>query len=255
VQHVRIALIALAMVVALGGKAEAGRGVIVITSGDDVFHIRDLPAATAAEIGYGKLGYHYDYFGVFWLDLWRSGGEFCVYRGNTYVVLDDKDLEALGGASVPWKYHLPPGLLAILALIAVGILSRVRRRVKTVFILAGVFAAIAILFFAKGLDWEFMIPGGIAIWLALAGYITLKRQASHEMELSTTDVEPEPVTPSGAHRAASGSHRAARPSQPPPPVHVPPVEAQPVVVTRAQTQPASVPMRADDSAEGPKLLR
>jgi hypothetical protein len=249
---VRIALIALAVVVALGGKAEAGRGVIVITSGDDVFHIRDLPAATAAEIGYGKLGYHYDYFGVFWLDLWRSGGEFCVYRGNTYVVLTDEDVEALGGASVPWKYHLPPGLLAILALIAVGILSRVRRRVKTVFILAGAFALIAILFFAKGLDWEFMIPGGVAIWLALAGYITLKRQASHELELSTSDVEPEPAA------TPSGQHRAARPSQPPPPVHVPPVDAapsQPLVVQRAPTQPASVPMRADDNADGPKLLR
>jgi hypothetical protein len=116
--------------------------------------------------------------------------------------------------------------------------------VKTVFILAGAFALIAILFFAKGLDWEFMIPGGVAIWLALAGYITLKRQASHELELSTSDVEPEPA--------------ATPPSQPPPPVHVPPVDAapsQPLVVQRAPTQPASVPMRADDNADGPKLLR
>jgi hypothetical protein len=265
----RIALIAAALVVALAGTADAGRGVIVITSGDDVFHIRDLDAATATEVGYGKLGYHYDYFGVFWLDLWRSGGEFCVYRGNEYVVLTDDQLEELGGASVPWKYHLPPGLLAFVALIAMGILSRVKRRVKTVFVIAGVLAVIAVVFFFKGLDWEFMIPGGLALWLAMTAYFGMKRAAEQDaLDVAMTPTsarfaaQREDASPSGQHRAASasGEHRAQpRPSQPnlaagtPPPIDARP--SQPLVVQRPAPQPATVPLRSDDSVDGPKLLR
>ena len=271
----RAALIAIALVMGLGGTANAGRGAVLITSGDEILFIRDLSVDAGRIVGYGKLGYHYDYVGVFWIDLWRSGGEFCVYSGDTYVPLEDDELESLGGASVPWKYHLPPGLIILAAMAIFGAMTRARRRLTLVFAVAGAMALVAVLFFFKGLDWEFMIPGGLALYFAISAYFAVKKQREQEaLELAMTPTSMRMSAQQIATEASttSGEHRAQRPSQPPSqsqagavtspaqqiaavgtPAPVRP--SQPLVVERPSGQQASVPMRADDSVDGPKLLR
>jgi len=224
---VRALLIAIALLVGTGGVANA-KGLVVINTGDDILHLRDLDADKAAMVGYGKLGYRYDLFGVFWVDIWRSDGEFVVYEGSTYSPITDEELEMLGGASVPWRYHLPEGLLIILALIELAIVSRTRRKVKTAFILGGILVAFAILIFFKGLTWEFMIPLLLGLHHILTGYSAMKRAPEED---ETTSSSEEAQTQSGAHRASqaamsdrnsqsgarrisqSGEHRAHRDSQ------------------------------------------
>lgn len=253
--RVRALLIAMALVIGSMGTAEArrGGGLVVIVTGDAIEHIRDLDAKQAAAIGYGKLGYHYQRFGVFWLDLWRDSGEFCVYSGDTYVPLTDEEVAALGGASVPWRYHLPEGLIILVALAYYFLIGRRKRRVKTAFILAGVFAVIALVFFLQGLTWEFMIPLGLALHHALTARAAMKR-GDHDEAPATTETPRESPPPVAA--------RPSRPLGTPPPVApspVPPPDpsrpSQPLVIERASTAPAAVPMREDQSVDGPKLLR
>lgn len=246
----RALLIVTVVAVLLGGSgtAEARRGgIVVINTGDDIEHIRDLPDDLAKTIGYGKLGYRYERFGVFWLDLWRWDGEFVVYSGDTYVPLDGEALDVLGGASVPWRYHLPEGLLLAVAGIYFAAIGRRRRRVKTTLYLAGGFAALAIAFFFMGLTWEFGIPLVIAVHHGLSARAAT--QARDDDAPAPADDEPAPV-------------RTSRPLATPPtsgpggtPAPIADRPSQPLVVERPSTAPAAVPMRADDNADGPKLLR
>src|SRR5450432_4616155 len=90
--------------------AEA-RGTALIISGDDISHIRDLAHGEVALLGFSQtdlhydpmdigpgpvaLGYHYQRFGVFFLDVWRWSGEPVVYRGKQFWVLTDDQLETL----------------------------------------------------------------------------------------------------------------------------------------------------------------
>lgn len=121
-------ILALTIVLALGHAAEA-RGIIIINTGDDIMELGPLQPDDVRDTGFTKLGYHYKRFGVFWLDVWRWGGEFCVYDGTRYAPLTDEDLEMLGGAQLPLAYHLPPGLVALLCgflLTVAGALKRHR---------------------------------------------------------------------------------------------------------------------------------
>ena len=76
----RALLIAVVVVVGLGSPAEArrGGGAILINTGDDIEHIRDLPSADTAAFAddpsteamvFSKLGYRYERFGVFFMDI------------------------------------------------------------------------------------------------------------------------------------------------------------------------------------------
>ena len=271
----RALLIAVVLVVGAGGVAEArrGGGAVIINTGDDILHIRDLPNADVLQSAddpdsevlgdrmvFGKLGYRYERFGVFWMDIWRWDGEFVLYSGDTYVSIDDEMVEALGGASVPWRYRLPDGLLILIAAAYLGFIGRRKRSAKSALIIAGVLAAISGVLFLLGLTWEFGIPLVIAMHHAIAARAAIKH--APEEEAAAEPAAPAPV-------------RVSRPSQPPPlqrpsqrmatgtppPVTssgehaIPSRPSQPIVIERATTAPGVVPMRADDSVDGPKLLR
>ena len=102
--------------------AEA-KGFMLITYGDDITHVADLPADAGAEPGLA-VGYKYSSFGVFWLDIWRWGGEFVVYKGDNYQSFKDagvtvKEMSEVVGTELnkPWSYRLPPGLIILILLV------------------------------------------------------------------------------------------------------------------------------------------
>ncbi len=107
--------------------AQAGRGLLLITHGDAIKHVADLSPEMAKfaseEMGHDgvKLGYKYDHFGLFWLDLWTWDGEYCLYAGDTYWSLPpdaaaqimEQPVESLG---TPFLYKFPLGLMILLGL-------------------------------------------------------------------------------------------------------------------------------------------
>lgn len=271
----RALLIAVLLVVGVGGTAEArrGGGAVVFNSGQDIIPIRDLTAdETAGAVGFTKLGYKHDLIGVFWQDIWRWGGEFVVYDGGTtYAPLDDEQLAYFGNPSVPWRYHLPPGLLIILALIELAVITKQRRRLKMVLSIGGVLALIAGAFYLMGLDWEFLIPLFLAGHHVIGSYFALKLQREAEereaervrsaaIAAAAPVQEGWPPTMPDDMTTSSGRHKRPSAVGTPPPARGDDAAtvsrpSQPIVIERATTAPAVVPMKTDDSVEGPKLLR
>ena len=236
--------VVVAWVVGTATPAEARRGgVVVINTGDDITHVRDLSPEVAAQVGYSKLGYHYERFGLFWFDLWRWDGEFVIYEGSTYVSLDDDNLTLVGGGSVPWSYHLPDGLLITVAALYLAFIGRRKRSVKATLYITGVMLALALALFLMGLSWEFGIPLVIALHHGIAAWAATRARQDDD------EVAAEPV------RASQPMPRPRTVSTPPPIEDaVPSRPSHPLVVERPPPA-VVVPMRADDSVDGPKLLR
>ena len=117
-------LVALATVLATPDTAEARRGPVLITHGDSIKHIADLPAALREEArAEGKtppaVGWVHEQFGVFWLDVWTWNGRLCLYTDEGYMDnIPPAALAELAGISEselkpPFLYHFPPGLMLI----------------------------------------------------------------------------------------------------------------------------------------------
>lgn len=111
-------------------QAQAGRGIMLITSGDSITHVADLDPEAAktldAELGPGvAVGYKYEQFGLFFVEVWSWNGEFVLFRDDEYWDVDDEVLAAAAGVSSvselskPLTYTVPPGLVVI-ALLVVG---------------------------------------------------------------------------------------------------------------------------------------
>jgi hypothetical protein len=235
--------------------AYAGRGgIVIINTGDDIIHIRDLPPEIATETGLKSIGYHYDRLGVFWLDVWRWGGEFVVYGDDGYAPVTAAQADALGGASVPWKYRAPPGLLLILAAIELAIVIATRRRAKVMLGLGGFWLAVAALLYVKGVDVAFAIPGLlgahhiIGTWFALKAQDQAEAEAEAQPEALEPEAEPERSAPPGSAPAMG----------PPPNVETDPFRAPPrpppINVIRHEPASTEAPIVPDDGAEKPKLL-
>jgi hypothetical protein len=123
-------------VIAIRAPAPAAAGPLVVTGGEDVVHLRRLPAEAQAVLGEGtSLGYRYDAVGLFGLDLWRWDGEVVLYRGRTiYTDVAPAELAELAGVAsldrvrAPFGYYLPPGLALLLAIAGAGLLTLLYRR-------------------------------------------------------------------------------------------------------------------------------
>ena len=121
-----IPALALAGVALTSTEAHAGKGFVLITHGESVLHYDDLQGdahAFAAEAtGYEvRVGYLYSHFGVFWLDLWTWGGEYCLYHGDNVWQLSPEEAAGLLGVEVdalgkPLLYRVPLGILVLLGL-------------------------------------------------------------------------------------------------------------------------------------------
>ncbi|BBM84362.1 hypothetical protein [Candidatus Uabimicrobium amorphum] len=101
---------------------------LLITYGDDIVKVAELPAEMKKQASVADMciGYKYGQFGVFYLQIWTWSGEFCLYSEsqNTYWTLDEKQIKTLnesvpGGLKAPFSYTVPPGLIVIIIVIAI----------------------------------------------------------------------------------------------------------------------------------------
>jgi hypothetical protein len=116
----------------------AGKGFILITHGDTISHLGEVPVAVRAHLppkvrGAYMVGFKYSSFGVFWVDIWTWGGEYCLYEDKTYWPMpravaaqllnkSERDLDK------PWNYTVPPGLIILIGIVVVVILVKVFRK-------------------------------------------------------------------------------------------------------------------------------
>jgi hypothetical protein len=254
----RLAVLGFVLVLLAARPADARRGVVVVNFGDDIELIRTLEHAVDTSPVYGashsldKLGYKYTRFGLFWVDLWRWDGEFIAYDGidgfgggGYYVVLTDEELEALGGASVPWSYRLPPGFLLILAGLELFIVTRRKRSARFAMIAGIVFVLLAVILLVLGLGPAVMIPGFLGLYHLAAAFLSPAVPDDNDVATETTETaatpRPRPIERVPVPRVETDPFRA------------PPQQA-PIHIVRA-SQPVVAPLAVDPDAEAPKLLR
>lgn len=118
-----VALLAMALSPSI---ASAKKGIVLITTGETI-----TPLGSANEQNLTlKVGYKYDYFGIFWLDFWTSGGTFCLHDGDRYAPITREQAEAILGskASPPFLYHVPLGWLIVGPLVVLGVFLAIRNR-------------------------------------------------------------------------------------------------------------------------------
>ena len=84
-------------------------------------HVRDLPKPIVQELHKElncdvAVGFAYQYYQVYWGEMWTWGGRFVLYEGAAYWELDDAKLVRMLGRSeyeslkVPFQYRFPFGL-------------------------------------------------------------------------------------------------------------------------------------------------
>lgn len=132
-QSLKVRLVLFAVLGALylvPARAEA-KVPFLITYGDSISELAPLP--TEKKEALEKLtrpgtavGYKYSYFGLFFLDLWTWGGEYCLFQGKSFWSLKPEQASDLLGVPVeklpkPLFYRVPP----LLALLVLGVLAMV----------------------------------------------------------------------------------------------------------------------------------
>ena len=136
-----LALTALLLVAASPAIAHARRGgPVIVGAGETIRHYADADLSgdpeLEARLGFAEpaIGYKYEYFSLFFLDLWTGEGELVLYdrAGDRYVPLDDELLHELTGRTadsfgVPWLYRVPLGWLVVGAVLVVAGVTTWRR--------------------------------------------------------------------------------------------------------------------------------
>ncbi len=112
----------------LPSEAEARRGIAIINYGDTVKTIGPVaePGQLPPEASGAQVGYVHNRFGLFWLDVWTWDGRYCLFQNDSYWEIEPEQAAAALGVSVdqltkPMLYRVPPGLVAVLVLVVVGI--------------------------------------------------------------------------------------------------------------------------------------
>lgn len=195
------------------------------------------------------LGVRYDHLAFMDIDLVRWGGHLIVYEDQG-TMLQYRDLEPAEiekyDLSVPWRVYLPEGLIAILCLVELGLVARKPRTARFALVTGGIAGGIAIVFRLMGLTWECAMPAVIALHHLSVGIVPLLRRDEEPEEAPVETAEEPPARPSVPRREAP-------PKIDDDPFRAPP-QAPPIVVQRARTAPADVPVEHDENAAKPKLL-
>ena len=238
-----------ALLVALGA-APARAGIGTGNAHEDILFVRDLPASTTLQLGYGmsKLGYYYHRFSIAELDLWRWDGQYVVYSGRGYYVLTDGDLELLDAPSPPLRYYIPGGLLVVIGLVELGVITATRRRAWVTIAIGGGLLALAAVFYALGLDLEALVPGLLGLHHVLGSWFALRELARREAA----------AEPPAEVLADKPRRRAVEPPHSPPVIDDDPFRAPPratiAAVQVATNRSATAPVVHDPDADKPKLL-
>jgi hypothetical protein len=129
-RYLRRVLLVLVAVAAFPGKAEAKRIPIFFGWGDNISHMRDLPSEVKQEVrrelGHDvAVGFKYNRFHIFWLDIWTWGGSHVLYSGDRYWELPPADWkeivggEGSEGLGKPFLYRFPLGLTLLVCVVAI----------------------------------------------------------------------------------------------------------------------------------------
>ncbi len=121
------------------GQAHAKRGFKLITTGTSISDLGAVKPEFLDEVKVpsgptlGHIGFKYDYFGLFWLDLWNWDGAYCVFNGDDYAPVEKQEAARLAGMEEsklgkPLNYRFPLGLDILLAL---GLLKFVPRLIAS----------------------------------------------------------------------------------------------------------------------------
>ena len=106
---------------------------MLLGAGETISHRADLTSEGEAmveeETGLAgaAVGFKYEYFSVFFLDLWTGKGEVVFYDDTRYVVPSDEWLRAVTGMTAddfgkPIPYRVPLGWIVLVVVIAGGVL-------------------------------------------------------------------------------------------------------------------------------------
>lgn len=123
----KLAVVA-AFVSVLGTSSVAeAKGFFLVTYGEDITHVADIPADVADSEGIPPgvaVGYKFGNFGLFWLNVWTWSGEYVLFEGDNYQQISEEEAALFAGHEVskPWTYSFPPGLIVIILLV-VGFLG------------------------------------------------------------------------------------------------------------------------------------
>lgn len=109
-------------------SAHAAKGFMLITSGDEIRKVADLEPEfkemADQELGAGvQVGYMYQHFGLFFLEVWTWDGKYVLFREDEYWDPPESELAAMAGVSSvddlgkPWQYTFKPGLLILVVLV------------------------------------------------------------------------------------------------------------------------------------------
>lgn len=110
-------------------RAEAAKVPFVITTGDSISNIGQVPAEAKPAIEKltqpgVEVGFVYSYFGLFWLDAWTWDGRYCLYHGKTIWKLSPTQTAKILGIEenklpTPLFYRFP----SLLVLLVVGVIA------------------------------------------------------------------------------------------------------------------------------------
>jgi hypothetical protein len=116
-------LVACGLVLVLQPSKAEAKGFMMVTYGDSVFHVARVPEDQKTFLRQvfkqdAAVGYHYDYFGVFWLDFWTWDGQWCLYNGNRYWPLSAQQAALIlktkpDDLRKPFLYTFPLGLTIV----------------------------------------------------------------------------------------------------------------------------------------------
>src|SRR5262249_6764645 len=114
--------------------------IILITNGNTVKLVGEVWGSIRPEVEKDtapgvKVGYKYSYFGVFWLDLWTWGGEYCLYKdkGGTHWPLTSAQAARVMGVSEaqlskPFLYKFPLGLIILAGVVLIWIVVQILKK-------------------------------------------------------------------------------------------------------------------------------
>jgi hypothetical protein len=106
-----------------------------MTSGETISHIGDVSARDRQNVEAHKVGFKYEYWGIFWINLWTWNGEYCIYEGDRFSPIQRSEAARLLGKTenelgAPFLYHFPLGWFIFGPLIVIGIIASRMEKAK-----------------------------------------------------------------------------------------------------------------------------
>jgi hypothetical protein len=99
-------------------------------SGETISHLEDLSAEVKQTLPpqvprHVKVGFKYNYFHLFWCNVWTWDGRYVLYDGQRYIPLQEGDLVVFTGKTEsefgkPFFYQVPVGLVILVGLVVAG---------------------------------------------------------------------------------------------------------------------------------------